>query len=72
MEMNIDWSATRMPGQTRRPNPKGIVKSLSTLPFQFPAGFCGVRNREGLNVSGSSKKSGSLTSKLWDHGIRWH
>ena len=63
-EMKVDWSATCMPGHTRRPNPKGIVKSLSTLPFQFPAGLCGVRNREGSNVSGSSNRFGSLTSTL--------
>jgi hypothetical protein len=63
-EMKIDWSATRMPGQMRRPNPKGIAKSLSTLPFQFPAGFCGVKNREGSNVSGSSNRFGSLTRTL--------
>jgi hypothetical protein len=53
-----------MPGHTRRPNPKGIVKSLSTLPFHFPTGLCGVRNRDGLNVSGSSNRFGSLTSTL--------
>jgi hypothetical protein len=64
MEMNIDWSATCMPGHTRRPNPKGIVKSLSTFPFQLPTGLCRVRNREGSNVSGSSNRFGSLTSTL--------
>ena len=46
-----------MPGHTRRPNPNGIVNSPSTLPLQLlPAGLCGLRNREGLNVSGSSNR----------------
>ena len=49
MDMNADLRATCMPGHTRRPNPNGIVKSLSTLPFQFPTGLCGVRNREGFD-----------------------
>jgi hypothetical protein len=65
MQMNVVWSATCMPGHMRRPNPKGILKSLSTLPFQFPAGLCGVKNREGLNVSGSSNTFGSMTRTLW-------
>jgi len=65
MEINVVWSATCMPGHMRRPNPKGILKSLSTLPFQFPAGLCGVKNREGLNVSGSSNTFGSMTRILW-------
>ena len=64
MAMKVDWSATCMPGHMRRPKPKGMLKPLSTLPFQFPAGLCWVRNREGLNVSGSSKKFGSMTSTL--------
>ena len=63
--MNVVWSATCMPGHMRRPNPKGILKSLSTLPFQFPAGLWGVKNREGLNVSGSSNRFGSMTRTLW-------
>ena len=74
MEMKVDWSATRMPGHMRRPNPKGIMKSLSTLPFQFPTGLCGVRNREGLNDSGSSNTFGSLARTL-SHlycSVRWH
>lgn len=71
MEMNIDWSATCMPGHMRRPNPKGILKSLSTLPFHFPAGLCGVKNREGLNVSGSSNTFGSMTRTL-EQGVRCH
>ena len=54
-----------MPGHTRRPNPNGIVNSLTTFPFQLPpTGLCGLRNREGLNVSGSSNREGSLTSAL--------
>jgi hypothetical protein len=69
--MNIVWSATCMPGHMRRPNPKGILKSLSTLPFQFPAGLCGVKNREGLNVSGSSNRFGSMTRTL-DRSVRCH
>ena len=64
MEMNVVWSATCMPGQMRRPNPKGILKSLSTSPFQFPAGLCGVKKREGLNFSGSSNTFGSMTRTL--------
>jgi hypothetical protein len=47
MEMNVVWSATCMPGHMRRPNPEGILKSLSTLPFHFPAGLCGVKIEKG-------------------------
>ena len=72
MEMKIDWRATCMPGHTRRPNPKGIVKSLSTLPFQFPAGLCMVKNREGSNVSGSSNRFVPLARALWDDDVRQH
>lgn len=72
MEMNVVRSATCMPGHMRHPNPKGILKSLSTSPFQFPAGLCGVKNREGLNVSGSSNRFGSMTRTLWDRGVRCH
>jgi hypothetical protein len=71
MQMKVDWSATCMPGQTRRPNPKGRTKSAPTLPLQFPAGFCGVRKREGSNVSGSSNSFGSLTSTLRGRNVSW-
>jgi hypothetical protein len=60
-----------MPGQMRRPNPKGMVKLLSVLPFQLPAGVCGVRKREGLNISGFSNRFGSLASTLLPRYVSW-
>ena len=60
--MNNDCDATCMPGQMRRPKPKGNVNSAKR-------GLFVSRNRSGRKASGSGNISGSCMIPLSVHRI---